>query len=116
MVVISDKAGFNGGGGGGLAAPKGVDFARNIPLGLAMPPPNLAKASCMDDSRVFDPKVGVPHLELARSMISMSPRRFFSLCAAVGVSYSEPFSRHFIPTDPVPICPSNESTLKVFSG
>ena len=86
-AFVRDKAGFNGGGGGGLAVPKGVDFARNAPFGFTVPPENLARASCMDDNRVFEPNVGVPHLELARSMISMSLWRFLSSYAELGASY-----------------------------
>lgn len=49
-VVVNDNAGFssNSGGGTGLALPNVVDFCRDIPLGLTRPPPNLAKASCID--------------------------------------------------------------------
>ena len=117
-VFFNDNAGFNNSGGGtGLAPPNGVDFDRDVPFGLTMPPPNLAKASCIDDSRVFDPKVGVPHLELARSIISISSRRFLSLYDVVcRVSCSDSSPLFLVSISSVLVCPSNERTSTIFSG
>ena len=42
------------------------------PLDRITPPPNFVHASSTDDSSIPDPNVGVPHLELARSIICMS--------------------------------------------
>lgn len=41
------------------------------PLDLITPPPNFANASSIDDNSILDPKVGVPHRELALSIISI---------------------------------------------
>lgn len=41
--------------------------------GLTTPPPNFAIASLTDGKSILDPNVGVPHLELARSVAHFSP-------------------------------------------
>ena len=113
MVVVNNNAGFsNGGGGSGLA--NGVDFCWDIPLGLTMPPPNPAKPSCIDDNRVFDPKQGMLHLKLARSIISILSRCFLSLYIVMGVSYLESSHWFLVLIGSVLICPSNEHMSMVF--
>jgi hypothetical protein len=72
MVEVSVKAGFKGTGGGSLNAeeldPVTIFVSRDLRM---MPPPNLANASCTEESRRFEPKVGVPQRELARSILSI---------------------------------------------
>ena len=73
-VRFKDRAGFNGTGGGFLdwATLDVVETVLDMSLERVIPPPNFASASCTDERRMFDPKVGVPHLELARSVTSRS--------------------------------------------
>lgn len=73
LPEVSVKAGFKGIGGSSLST-DGLDVVTIFVIrDLRMiPPPNLANASCTEESLKFDPKVGVPQRELARSMASES--------------------------------------------
>ena len=48
------------------------------PLDRITPLPNLDNASSTDDSSILDTNIGVPHLELAHSIVCMSSLHFFS--------------------------------------
>lgn len=70
-----------GSGTGGLRILDG-GTARPImpgPLDLIIPPPNFAIASSTDDNSILDPKVGVPHRELALSIISIRSSSTFTV-------------------------------------
>lgn len=88
-LPLSNNAGLSGTGGGSFgAAELGVIIPLVIPRDLrVIPPPNLVKASWTEESRMFEPNVGVPHRELARSMTSSSLLFFRSLRFTVRLSH-----------------------------
>lgn len=83
VVLIKVTAGFRVPGRSGTGGPAPLPLPMALPFPRITPPPNLDSACAIDGNSILDPKVGVPHLELAASTISCSP-------APIAIEFSLP--------------------------
>lgn len=77
--------------------PPGVIIFLDLGPLLPPPPPNLLIASSLDGRSILDPNVGVPHLELALSTISISLTPISTAAAETSLSSAAPAPEEDLP-------------------